>query len=118
MNVICNCNGMGCLQCRSDRAAAAGGEQGSSPLELEVEGWRAASDGWHRRAIAAERSCDEWKFAAQYVADLFDPLASVVTPASLRVISLAAKCANASLRDERDTALAELAILRPRVGVA
>lgn len=42
MSVICpNCEGWGCASCKSEREAAKGGEQGLSPLEVEVEGLRA-----------------------------------------------------------------------------
>lgn len=37
MSVIClNCEGWGCAQCKSERQAAQGGEQGLSPLEVEL----------------------------------------------------------------------------------
>lgn len=40
--VIClNCEGWGCAQCKSEREAAKGGEQGLSPLEVELAAARA-----------------------------------------------------------------------------
>ena len=36
MSVICvHCDGWGCTHCRNDRAAAGGGEQGFTALEIE-----------------------------------------------------------------------------------
>jgi len=41
MSVIClNCEGWTCSQCKSEREAARGGEQGLSPLEIENAGLR------------------------------------------------------------------------------
>lgn len=38
MSVIClNCDGWGCAQCKNERAAAAGGEQGPTSLELDLQ---------------------------------------------------------------------------------
>lgn len=53
--MIClNCEGWGCAQCKSERDAAKGGEQGLSPLEIEVAQLRADHDAWQKRALKAE----------------------------------------------------------------
>jgi hypothetical protein len=42
LSVIClNCEGWGCTQCRDERDASKGGEQGLSPLEIENDRLRA-----------------------------------------------------------------------------
>lgn len=41
MAVIClNCDGWGCAQCKNEREAAQGGEQGPNALEVELAGLR------------------------------------------------------------------------------
>lgn len=68
-----------------------------------------------RRIEALERVTeerDDWKSAAQRVANLFDPLKALTSPAALVSTAQGAKNANASLRAERDAALAACAEMR------
>lgn len=104
--VIClNCEAMGspvCHLCRSEREAAAGGEQGLSPLEVEVEGLRAqlaAAQEAHRVQLRA--TGDEIRRA--------DGAEKAYAGACEQI---------ARLIGERDAAIAELALLRVPGGKA
>lgn len=96
MSVICvHCEGWGCLHCKTERKAAAGGEQGLSPLEIEVAELRTDRDAWHRRALGAE---DQRDAAERLVIDQRELLLD--------------------LKTERDGLLAQVALLRIPRGAA
>ena len=90
MAVIClNCEGWGCEACKVDREAAKGGEQGPSPLDLQVQHLRdevkRCRDG-QGRLIAARDQLEQL----------------VVEQRDLLLV----------LRTQRDALLAEVALLR------
>lgn len=96
MSVIClGCEGWGCAQCKSEREAAKGGEQGASPLEVELAGLRAEVS---RLLQDGTRLTLQRDAAEQLVVD------------QLALIH--------ELKAERDRLLAELALFRVPGGAA
>jgi hypothetical protein len=58
--VTCHhCENRGCEHCELERRAAAGGEQGLTAVDLELEQLRRERDAWHRRCLKAEALLEE-----------------------------------------------------------